>query len=79
MVTAATSCAAVWLAQYCGAKHVFTVGTVGVVTVAAYGIACAFLTMHEQARHSGPALIQLWLQKVLWTCVRHSVDVFSIL
>ena len=53
MVTAATSCAAVWLAQYCGTKHTFTVATVGVATVAAYGIACAFLTMHEQVRHLG--------------------------
>ena len=48
MVTAATTCAAVWLTQYCGAKHTFTVATVGVVTVIAYGICCAFLTMHEQ-------------------------------
>ena len=73
MVTAATSCAAVWLAQYCGAKHVFTVGTVGVVSIAAYGIACAFLTMHEQARHSGTALMQLWLQRAHLDCVRLSV------
>lgn len=52
-MTAATSCAAVWLAQYCGTKHTFTVAIVGVTTVAAYGIACAFLTMHEQVRRLG--------------------------
>lgn len=49
MVTAATTCAAVGLAQYCGTKHTFTVATVGVVTVASYTICCAFLTMHDQA------------------------------
>ena len=52
MVTAATTCAAVWLSHYCGTKHTFTVATVGVVTIAAYGISCAFLTMHEQASTS---------------------------
>lgn len=51
MVTAATTCVAVWLSQYCGAKHSFTMATVGVVTVAAYGICCAFLTMHDQASY----------------------------
>lgn len=49
MVTAASTCAAVWLSEYCGTKHTFTVATVGVVTIAAYGVCCAFLTMHEQA------------------------------
>ena len=48
-VTAATACAAVWLSQYCGTKHTFTVATVGVATVAAYGLSCAYLTMQEQA------------------------------
>ena len=47
-VTAATTCAAVWLARYSDIKHTFTVATVGIVTIAAYTISCAFLTMHEQ-------------------------------
>ncbi|KAL0048031.1 hypothetical protein WJX82_006092 [Trebouxia sp. C0006] len=64
MVTAATSCAAVWLAQYCGTKHTFTVATVGVATVAAYGIACAFLTMHEQA-------VEAMLQSFCEDCERN--------
>ncbi|KAA6417820.1 MAG: solute carrier family 44 member 2 [Trebouxia sp. A1-2] len=64
MVTAATSCAAVWLSQYCGAKHTFTVATVGVTTVAAYGIACAFLTMHEQA-------VEAMLQSFCEDCERN--------
>ena len=46
---------AVWLSHYCGAKHSFTVATVGVVTVAAYGICCAFLTMHDQASYMAAA------------------------
>ena len=49
MVASATACAAVGLAQYLGSKHTFTVATVGVATITAYGLSCAFLTMHEQA------------------------------
>lgn len=47
-VTAATTCAVVWLARYSDIKHTFTVATVGMVSIAAYTISCAFLTMHEQ-------------------------------
>ena len=51
---------AVWLSQYCGGKHSFTVATVGVVTVAAYGICCAFLTMHDQASYMAAAYLTIW-------------------
>ena len=60
MVAAATTCVAVWLSQYCGAKHSFTVATVGMVTVAAYGICCAFLTMHDQASYIAAACFTCW-------------------
>ena len=73
MVTAATSCAAVWLSQYCGAKHTFTVATVGVTTVAAYGICCAFLTMHDQASSLLSALVEHDINAVVWSAaIQHS-------
>ena len=47
-VTAACTCAAVWLTRCDLVEQTFTVATVGVVTLAAYTLSCAFLTMHEQ-------------------------------
>ena len=51
-VTAASTCAVVWLANHININHTFTTATVGIVTVAAYTISCAFLTMHEQVRRT---------------------------
>ena len=49
-VTAACTCAAVWLTRCNLVEQTFTVATVGVVTLAAYTLSCAFLIMHEQVR-----------------------------